>query len=53
VQVGPHAQAVPQRQTEGGVGAVFWQPQVQDEPGQVTQVQLFGWADMDDLLVLG
>jgi hypothetical protein len=26
----------------------FWQPQVQDEPGQVAQVQVFDSVDMID-----
>ncbi len=46
-QVGPQAQAVPHWQAELGALAVVWQPQVQDEPGQVTQVQVLV-ADMMD-----
>jgi hypothetical protein len=45
-QVGPQAQAVPHWQPARKTGEVCWQPQVQDEPEQVTQVQVLVWLDM-------
>lgn len=48
LQVGPQAQFSPHRQTARSWAGAFWQPQVQDEPGQVAQVQVFGWVDMMD-----
>lgn len=41
-------QLSPHRQTERDAVPEFRQPQVQDEPGQVAQVQVFGWVDMMD-----
>jgi hypothetical protein len=48
LQVGPQAQAAPHWQVAAGATPVFWQPQVQDVPGQVAQVQVLGWVDMLD-----
>lgn len=46
LQFGPQVQASPHRQVARAAVSVFWQPQVQDEPGQEEQVQVLCLADM-------
>lgn len=48
MQLGPHTQASPHWQRLREADEVFWQPQVQDGPGQLTQGQVIGWVDMID-----
>lgn len=52
-QAGPQLHPAPHWQAAAETGAVCWQPQVQDAPGQVSQVQVVGWVDMVDSSRLG
>jgi hypothetical protein len=41
VHAEPQTQELPHRQPARRSGFAFWQPQVHDEPGQFSQVQVF------------